>query len=125
MPNPTPKLNTYGLLSALVAFTMWGLLPIYWKSLIAVNPFEILCHRIVWSLVFISVILTILKGWKDTFSPLRSAKDIGILILSSLMIGGNWLLYIWAVNTNHVLETSLGYYIKPTGHDAVRFHLLP
>ncbi|WP_319543394.1 EamA family transporter RarD [uncultured Pseudodesulfovibrio sp.] len=113
MPNLDSKQRTYGFFAALTAFLMWGLLPIYWKSLIVVNPFEILCHRIIWSLVFIAIILTILKGWKETFASMRSPRDIGILILSSLMIGGNWLLYIWAVNTNHVLETSLGYYINP------------
>nr|WP_321513941.1 EamA family transporter RarD [uncultured Pseudodesulfovibrio sp.] len=113
MPNLDSKQRTYGFFAAFTAFLMWGLLPIYWKSLIVVNPFEILCHRIIWSLVFIAIILTILKGWKETFASMRSPRDIGILILSSLMIGGNWLLYIWAVNTNHVLETSLGYYINP------------
>ncbi len=74
---------------------------------------EILCHRILWSLVFIAVILTINKRWPETFAPMKSAKTLIILALSSLMIGGNWLLYIWAVNTGHVLETSLGYYINP------------
>nr|WP_287410582.1 EamA family transporter RarD [Pseudodesulfovibrio sp.] len=113
MPDIASKQKTYGLFAALAAFFAWGLLPIYWKSLIVVNPVEILCHRIIWSLVFIAIILTILKGWKETFASMRSPKDIGILILSSLMIGGNWLLYIWAVNTNHVLETSLGYFINP------------
>lgn len=113
MPDIDQKQRTYGFFSALIAFLLWGLLPIYWKSLITVNPFEILCHRVLWSLVFIAVVLTVMRGWKDTFAPLRSARDIGILALSSLMIGGNWLLYIWAVNTNHVIETSLGYYINP------------
>ena len=108
-----PKQKTYGFIAALGAFFLWGLLPIYWKSLITVDPLEILCHRIVWSLVFISLVLTVMKGWNNVFAPLRSPKDLTILTLSSLMIGGNWLLYIWAVNTNHVLETSLGYYINP------------
>ncbi|WP_316899378.1 EamA family transporter RarD [Pseudodesulfovibrio indicus] len=113
MPAYDPKQTTYGFIAALAAFLVWGLLPIYWKSLITVDPFEILCHRVVWSLVFISVILTVMKGWGDTFAPLKSRRDLLILTCSSLMIGGNWLLYIWAVNTGHVLETSLGYYINP------------
>ncbi|MGE4193119.1 MAG: EamA family transporter RarD [Pseudodesulfovibrio sp.] len=113
MPANDPKQTTYGFIAALSAFLVWGLLPIYWKSLITVDPFEILCHRVVWSLVFISVILTVMKGWGDTFAPLKSPRDLMILAASSLMIGGNWLLYIWAVNTGHVLETSLGYYINP------------
>ena len=108
-----PKQKSYGFIAALTAFLLWGLLPVYWKSLITVNPFEILCHRVVWSLVFISLVLTVRHGWGDLFAPLKSPRDLIILSLSSLMIGGNWLLYIWAVNTNHVLETSLGYYINP------------
>ncbi|MBG0791358.1 MAG: EamA family transporter RarD [Desulfovibrionaceae bacterium] len=113
MQHTDPKQKTYGFAAALAAFTAWGLLPIYWKSLITVNPFEILCHRIVWSLVFISVILTLVRGWGETFAAVRSKRDILVLALSSLMIGGNWMLYIWAVNTGHVVETALGYYINP------------
>ncbi|QGY38715.1 EamA family transporter RarD [Pseudodesulfovibrio cashew] len=105
--------KTYGFAAALGAFILWGLLPIYWKAVQSVDPFEILCHRIVWSLVFIAVILTIKKRWAETFVPIRSPKNLGILVMSSCCIGLNWLLYIWAVNNNHVLDTSLGYYINP------------
>ena len=108
-----PKQKTYGLFAALASFTAWGLLPMYWKALVTVDPFEILCHRIVWSLAFIAVILTVLRGWGGTFAAIKSKRDILILTLSSLMIGGNWMLYIWAVNTGHVIETSLGYFINP------------
>lgn len=113
MTHRSPQETTSGFAAALGAFLMWGLLPVYWKSLITVNPFEILCHRILWSLVFIAVILTIKHRWAETFAPLRSPKNIAILTCSSLCIGCNWLLYIWAVNNNHILETSLGYYINP------------
>lgn len=113
MPPIDPKQKTYGFAATLGAFIAWGLLPIYWKSVITVDPFEILCHRIVWSLVFIAVILTLIKGWSGTFGAIRSGRDILILTLSSLMIGANWLVYIWAVNTGHVIATSLGYYINP------------
>lgn len=111
-PNQTQQ-TTAGFFAALSAFLMWGLLPIYWKLVITVDPMEILCHRIVWSLVFIGVILTIKQRWAETFSPMRSPRNLGILTLSSLCIGTNWLVYIWAVNTDHVLDTSLGYYINP------------
>jgi chloramphenicol-sensitive protein RarD len=113
MRNIDPKQKSYGFAAALAAFFGWGLLPVYWKSLITVNPFEILCHRVVWSLVFIAVILTLRRGWDATFAPLKSRRDRLILTASSLMIGFNWLLYIWAVNNDHVLDTSLGYYITP------------
>lgn len=113
MTPQTPKDTTYGFTAALAAFIAWGTLPIYWKQLLSVNPMEILSHRIVWSLVFIALILTAKGRWAETFAPMRSKKNIAILTLSSLCIGTNWLIYIWAVNTNHVLETSLGYYINP------------
>lgn len=102
-----------GFFAALGAFMLWGLLPLYWKALLSVPPMVILCHRIIWSLIFIAIILTANKRWGETFAPMRSPRNLGILFISSLMIGGNWLLYIWAVNTGHVLETSLGYYINP------------
>ncbi len=104
---------TSGFMAALASFFVWGLLPLYWKALKSVDSMEILCHRILWSLVFIAIILTVKRRWSETFAPLRSPKSLGILALSSLMIGANWLLYIWAVNSDHVLETSLGYYINP------------
>lgn len=112
----TPRIaseSAKGFAAALSAFTLWGLLPMYWKSLIAVTPLEILCHRILWSLVFISIILTIKHRWAETFAPLASPRNWLILTGSSLCIGSNWLLYIWAVNNNHVVETSLGYYMNP------------
>lgn len=109
---PTQR-TTYGFLSALAGFIMWGLLPLYWKLVVGVDPLEILCHRIIWSLVFIAAILTLRSRWSEVFGPMREPRNLAILSLSSLCIGGNWLLYIWAVTTNHVLETSLGYYITP------------
>lgn len=104
---------TAGFLAAFAAFVAWGLLPVYWKGLMGVAPLEILCHRILWSLVFIAVILTCKRRWAETFAPLRSPRNLVILTLSSLTIASNWLLYIWAVNTGNVLATSLGYYINP------------
>jgi len=112
----TPRLATEssrGFAAAFASFLAWGLLPVYWKSLIAVGPFEILCHRIWWSLVFISIVLTVKRRWPETFAPLSSPRNLLILACSSLCIGGNWLLYIWSVNTGHVVATSLGYYINP------------
>jgi len=113
MPPRDPKENSYGFIAALAAFIAWGLLPMYWKALLSVPPLEILCHRIVWSLVFIATILTFKHRWAETFASLRTPKNFAILALSSLLLGLNWLLYIWAVNTNHVLEASLGYFITP------------
>jgi len=112
----TPRLATepaQGFAAAIAAFVAWGLLPIYWKALGTVAPLEILCHRILWSLVFISIILTVKRRWSEAIAPLSSPRSLLILACSSMCIGCNWLLYIWSVNTGHVVETSLGYYINP------------
>ncbi len=102
-----------GFSAALFAFFAWGLLPVYWKSLQTVPPLEILCHRVVWSLLFVAVILTWQRRWAETRSTLGSPATMGMLLLSSCLIAANWFAYIWAVNNGHVLETSLGYYINP------------
>lgn len=107
------KESTKGFLSGLVAYGLWGVFPIYWKFLKHVNPFEIVFHRIVWSFIFLNIILFSQKQLKETISHLKNIVILKYFMLSSLMIGSNWFLYIWAVNTNKILETSLGYYMAP------------
>jgi chloramphenicol-sensitive protein RarD len=102
-----------GLLAAIGAFIIWGLLPLYWKSISAAIPVEIICHRITWSTV---VTILLLLMWRKAGGLLRVLKDKKVVlrfILSSLLLSTNWLLYIWAVNSNYIIETSLGYYINP------------
>ncbi len=103
----------YGALFALAAFAAWGFLPAYWKQMQAALPFEILCHRIVWSCVFLAGILFIQKRHKEVLHILRSPATLKGLVLSSALIALNWFVYIWAVNSGRVVETSLGYYINP------------
>ncbi|MBU1612509.1 MAG: EamA family transporter RarD, partial [Proteobacteria bacterium] len=105
------KSTWQGLAAGVGAFTIWGLLPLYWKALKAVPPFEILCHRIVWSLLFSGLLVLLLRRGGEVATALRSRRNLLLLGCSSLLIGINWLLYIWAVNTDHILECSLGYYI--------------
>lgn len=102
-----------GTLASASAFMMWGLLPIYWKALKAVPPDQILCHRIVWSAVFVAVILTVQRRWDEVRAILRSRRTTLLFLLNSCVVSFNWLLYIWAVNNDHVVESSLGYYINP------------
>jgi chloramphenicol-sensitive protein RarD len=102
-----------GVLFGLAAFASWGFLPAYWKQMQAAHPFEILCHRIVWSCVFVFVILCVQKKGKEVVQVFRSPAQWKGLTVSSLLIAGNWFIYIWAVNSGRVLETSLGYYINP------------
>lgn len=115
-PTPATSADNFsrsGALYAVTAFVLWGLLPVYWKSLLQVPPIEIFCHRIVWSLGFTALIITLQKRWGELREVVQSPRTLATLFISSFLVCCNWLLYIWAVNTGHVLETSLGYYINP------------
>ncbi|MGA1866886.1 MAG: EamA family transporter RarD [Thermoplasmatota archaeon] len=100
-----------GFLFALSAFIMWGVLPIYWKLLRAASPLEILSHRIVWSFIFVMLILYF-RGNIHLRKGLRR-EDLLLLLVTSLLVGGNWLVYVYAVNSDRIIEASMGYYINP------------
>lgn len=102
-----------GLRAAIAAFTAWGLLPAYWKLLGDIPALAILCHRILWSLLFLILVMLVQGRRKEILIAFHSTGKAAMLSLSSLIIAANWLIYIWAVNADMVLETSLGYYISP------------
>lgn len=102
-----------GFIAAIIAYFLWGIFPIYWKFLLHVNSFEIVFHRVLWSFLFLNIILFFSNKIKETFTYLKNIEYIKYFFLTSLLIGSNWFLYIWAVNTNKILETSLGYYMAP------------
>lgn len=102
-----------GVLAALAAYLLWGFFPIYWKSIHTVPAFEILCHRVVWSMLFLIIILSIRKHWSWLRPALTSPKTILPFVVSAFILAGNWLTYIWGVNSGHIVETSLGYFINP------------
>lgn len=102
-----------GVFYAFAAYTAWGLLPVYWKALQVIPAREILAHRILWSFIFVALLLLVKKQWRNARAVLRDPSKLIGLILSSLLITSNWYIYIWAVNSNKVVEASLGYYINP------------
>ncbi|MDM3870388.1 EamA family transporter RarD [Porticoccus sp. W117] len=102
-----------GLYNALGAFAMWGLVPIYFKSLAQVGALEILAHRVLWSLLFLLVVMWLTARWQSFLAILRNRRLMGWLLCSSLTIAINWLVFIWAVAEGRILETSLGYFITP------------
>ncbi|PJH94093.1 EamA family transporter RarD [Bacillus sp. SN1] len=105
-----------GVLYTAVSFLMWGLFPLYWKLLEQLPALDILAHRIIWSFVFMCIVLFFLRQWKTGWQELRSLKKKGgilSLFLASILISINWFVYIWAVNHGFLLEASLGYYINP------------
>lgn len=100
-------------MSGVAAYLIWGFFPLMFAVLVPASPLEILAHRIVWSLVAVAVVLLILRRpWTWVKTVLRG-KRLGRLVAASLLIGINWLVFIWAVNSGHVVEGSLGYFINP------------
>lgn len=102
-----------GLLLGLSAYFLWGFLPLYFKALSHVLPSEIVAHRILWSLIFLATLATLWSKWSAIRAAMRNPKVMATLAATALLIGGNWLVYIWAVLNGHVLEGSLGYYLNP------------
>ena len=102
-----------GFFYGLGAYGLWGILPIYFKLIPSVSAFAIVSHRVVWSLPFLAVLVLAIRGW-DKFAPIfRDRRTILILLLSSAMIGVNWVLYTWSVVSGHILAASFGYYLNP------------
>lgn len=104
---------TTGILYAALAFLCWGLFPLYFHALNAIPPLEITTHRVLWSLVFLAIVLTVRRQWGWVGPLMQKKKVMASFFVSSLLLSGNWLLYIWAVNNGHVVESSLGYFINP------------
>lgn len=107
--NTTSKGGLY----VLLCYILWGLLPIFWKLLNQLNPIYVLCSRIVWSLVFCLIILYLKKELNSAKTIFSNKKLLLKLMLSGILLSINWGSYIWAVNSNHVLDASLAYFINP------------
>src|SRR5687768_15567824 len=101
---------TRGVAYAVAAYLSWGLLPLYFKAIATVPATRILAHRVVWSAVFLAILLTARAGW----GALGAARGLaGTFAATTVLLSTNWLLYIWAVNTGRVLHASLGYFLTP------------
>jgi chloramphenicol-sensitive protein RarD len=109
----TDPQHTSAFIAGVASFATWGLVPIYWKLLTKVPALEILAHRFVWTIVFLGVLLSWQKRWREVIGNVRSRHSALFCFGSGVMVGLNWLLFIWAVNIGHVLETSLGYFMTP------------
>ena len=97
----------------LTAYLMWGLFPLYWRLLRPAGAVEILSHRVVWSLVVIIVITTAARAWRRVGALLRQPRKVGLVVLAAVLISANWGTYIYGVNSDRVVETSLGYFMNP------------
>ena len=102
-----------GILYAAAAYAMWGAFPLYFKALQQIAPFEMLVHRMVWSLAFLVIVLAVRRHWSWLGGALRQPKLIGGFAVSAVLLSANWFIYIWAVNNGRVVDASLGYFINP------------
>jgi chloramphenicol-sensitive protein RarD len=105
--------KSLGLIFGLSAYLLWGLFPLYWPLLKPASAYEIVAHRAIWTLIFCLVVLAFHKKLRQTISQLRKPKIFFGLLATSALISVNWIVYIWATNSGHVVEASLGYYINP------------
>lgn len=113
-----------GVLYAALAYTAWGLFPIFFKQLASVNALEVVMHRTVWSLVFLLGVLAVRRHWAWLRPVLRSPRVLGAFALSAVLLAANWSTYVWAVQNAHVLDASLGYFILPLVNVALGFVFL-
>jgi chloramphenicol-sensitive protein RarD len=102
-----------GFAAIFFSYVLWGVLPAYWRTLSSIDPLEILAHRAIWSCAFTFILLVASRSLKSLSSLFRPGRTLLLLAASSAVISANWYLYIWAVNSGRILETSLGYFINP------------
>ncbi|MFI1994633.1 EamA family transporter RarD [Actinoplanes sp. NPDC020271] len=102
-----------GYLYGFTAYAIWGFFPIYFKLLQPSPPLEILSHRVIWSVVFVALLLTVMRNWAFLGRIVRTPRLLGGVVLAGLLIGVNWATYIYGVNSSRVVETALGYFITP------------
>jgi chloramphenicol-sensitive protein RarD len=113
-----------GVLLAGAAFTLWGFLPLLYKALSHVPVLDVLAHRGIWALVFLAGIITVARRWSLVAGAFKTPRALGILMVTGVLIGGNWGGFIYAVDAGHVLEASLGYFINPMMNVALGVVLL-
>ncbi len=114
-PMPTSEKSALrgGIIFAISAYTMWGVAPLYFKLIDHVNADEILVHRVVWSTILLMVVVLMTKRWDNFITTIRQPKVVAKLTITATFLAVNWFLFIWAVNNDHLLDASLGYYINP------------
>lgn len=102
-----------GVILAICAYCLWGFAPLYFKLIQQVSPLEILMHRVLWSFVLMVILMQFVGGFGRLRQVLKRPKQLLVLLITSLLIAGNWLIFIWAINNDHMLDASLGYFINP------------
>src|SRR5690242_4056648 len=101
-----------GLCYGIGAYLLWGLFPLYWPLLEPAGALEIVAHRIIWSVLFVALLLCLSRGWRGVAALVSDRATLSRLVLAAALVSVNWCVYIWGVNHGHVVETSLGYFIN-------------
>jgi chloramphenicol-sensitive protein RarD len=112
-PESDEKRARDGVICALLAFVLWGILPIYFRLVESVPILEVLAHRIIWAVPFGAIIISARHQWPEVRAAMAHRRTLGILILTAILIALNWLVYIYAVQQEQIFQASLGYYINP------------
>jgi chloramphenicol-sensitive protein RarD len=96
-----------------LSYAFWGFFPIYWKALAGISSLQLICHRIVWSFLVLAVLVARMKEFRSLRQAMRSPRTIGIYTVAAVAIATNWLIFVWAVGMNQIVQISLGYFINP------------
>ncbi|WP_394777911.1 EamA family transporter RarD [Undibacterium sp.] len=113
-----------GILFASTSYILWGLFPLYFRALHEFAPIEILLHRMLWSLLFLSIVLLLRRQWSWLRDVMRQPRLVAGFAASALLLSGNWFIYIWSINNGHVIDASLGYFMTPLINVLLGFLLL-
>ena len=112
-PPPDRRTTLAGIACGLAAYGMWGFFPLFFRQLGHVSPVDLLCNRALWGCVFVSLILTVRRAWAGPLAAARRPGTLPRLTLAALLVGANWLAFLWAVDQHRVIEGSLGYFLTP------------
>lgn len=112
-PRPARSDNATGILFGIGAYGLWGMLPLYFLILLPATAVEIVANRVLWSLIFCALLLTVLRSWTKVRSAFADPRVLGTLTAAGLLIAVNWLVYTYGVTNGHAIEASLGYFINP------------
>ena len=102
-----------GLAYGVAAYALWGVMPVYFKQIAIVPALDIVAHRILWSLIVLAILLSLSRAWNEVRTAFNQKRTMALLALTSVLIGVNWMLYVYAINSGHILAGSLGYYLNP------------
>ena len=109
----TPKSQLAGIGFGLLAYVIWGFFPLFFRQLSHVSPMDVLSNRAVWACVFVAILLTLRQRWGKVLAILRTPRQFAMLALAALLVGSNWLMFLWAVAHQQVVASSLGYFLTP------------